>query len=150
MTLTAEERPRLSRRITAERERRDQAREAVHAETCRRLAEFLAGLPLAGRDHPYLQRKGVDAHGLLLNTKGPLAIPGGASSPQFWSAKGDLILPVNDIDGGLISAQCIDPEGRKTFPRGGRIGGGRHLIGDQPDVGLLVITARLCDGGHGP
>ena len=139
-TLTAEERARLSRHITAERERRDQAREAVHAETCRRLREFLAGLPLAGRDHPYLQRKGVDAHGLFLNTKGSLAIPGGASSPQYWSAKGDLILSVNDIDGRLISAQCIDAQGRKTFPRGGRIGGGHLLIGDSHKAGFLVIT----------
>ena len=138
--LTAQDRVRLDRFLTAERGRREKAREAIHAETCRLLNEFLAGLPLAGRDHPYLSRKGVDAHGLLLNVGGPLAIQGGAPSPQYWSAKGDLILPIYDISGRLISAQCIDAEGRKTFPRGGRLGGGHHLIGDLYETGLLVIA----------
>ena len=138
--LTAEERAQLSRIMTAERDRREKARKAIHAETCRLLEDFLASLPLAGRDHPYLQRKGVDAHGLLLNIKGPLAIHGGAPIPQSWSARGDLILPISDVGGGLISAQCIDANGRKTYPRGGRVGGGYHLIGDPQETGLLVIA----------
>ncbi len=140
LVLTAEERALLSRRITAERDRREQAREAIHAETCRLLKEFLGDLPLAGRDHPYLERKRVDAHGLLLNVRGPLAIPGGAPTPQAWSAKGGLILPICDVDGRLISAQSIDAAGRKSFPRGGRLAGGHHLIGDPPETGLLVIA----------
>ncbi len=138
--LTAEERGRLNRQILAERDKREKVREAIHAETSRLLKAFLSALPLAGRDHPYLQRKGVDAHGLLLNTEGPLTIPGGAPKPQCWSRKGDLILPICDIDGRLISAQSIDAAGRKSFPRGGRLAGGHHLIGAPRQAGLLVIA----------
>lgn len=97
-------------------------------------------MPLAGRDHPYLQRKRVDVHGLLLNEIGPLAINGGAPSPQHWSAKGDLIVPIHDLGRRLISAQTIDAQGIKTFPRGGRIVGGHHLIGTFRPSAPLVIA----------
>jgi phage/plasmid primase-like uncharacterized protein len=40
----------------------------------------------------------------------------------------------------LQSAQTIDRNGRKTFPRGGRVAGGVHLIGDWRQTGLLVIA----------
>jgi phage/plasmid primase-like uncharacterized protein len=40
----------------------------------------------------------------------------------------------------LQSAQTIDRNGRKSFPRGGRVAGGVHLIGDWRARGLLVIA----------
>jgi phage/plasmid primase-like uncharacterized protein len=40
----------------------------------------------------------------------------------------------------LQSAQTIDGSGRKSFPRGGRVTGGVHLIGDWRARGLLVIA----------
>jgi phage/plasmid primase-like uncharacterized protein len=140
VTLTVEERARLARAIAAERESREQRREAVHDETRLILEGLIAQLPFAGREHPYLQRKGVDAHGALLNTIGPIAVSGGRETPQSWSAKGDLILPIRDRDGRLQSAQTIDRNGRKSFPRGGRVAGGVHLIGDWRARGLLVIA----------
>ena len=140
VALTAEERVRLARAIAAERASRERQREAVYNETRLILECLIAQLPFAGREHPYLQRKGVDAHGALLNTIGPIAIPGGQETPQSWSATGDLILPIRDRHGGLQSAQTIDRNGRKTFPRGGRIAGGVHLIGDWRATGLLVIA----------
>jgi phage/plasmid primase-like uncharacterized protein len=140
VTLTAEERARLARAIAAERDSRERRREVVHSETRLILECLIAQLPLAGRAHPYLQRKGVDAHGALLNTIGPIAIPGGQERPQSWSAKGDLILPIRDRDGRLQSAQTIDRNGRKSFPRGGRVAGGVHQIGDWQARGLLVIA----------
>jgi phage/plasmid primase-like uncharacterized protein len=140
VTLTAEERARLARTIAAERETREQQRETVHNETRLILECLIAQLPFASREHAYLQRKGVDAHGALLNTIGPIAIPGGQETPQSWSAKGDLILPIRDRDGRLQSAQTIDRNGRKSFPRGGRVAGGVHQIGDWRARGLLVIA----------
>jgi phage/plasmid primase-like uncharacterized protein len=129
----------LPRTIAAERESREQRRKAVHNETRLILECLIAQLPFAG-EHSYLQRKGVDAHGALLNTIGPVAIPGGQETLQSWSAKGDLILPIRDRDGRLQSAQTIDRNGRKSFPRGGRVAGGVHLIGDWRARGLLVIA----------
>jgi phage/plasmid primase-like uncharacterized protein len=140
VTLSPEERATLVRAIAAERASREQRREAVHAETRQILESLIAHLPFAGREHPYLQRKGVDAHGALLNTIGPIAISGAKKTPQYWSAKGDLILPIIDWDGRLQSAQTIDRNGRKSFPRGGRVAGGVHLIGDRQATRLLVIA----------
>jgi phage/plasmid primase-like uncharacterized protein len=140
VTLSPEERARLARAFAAEKESREQRRERVHNETRLILECLIAQLPFAGRGHPYLQRKGVDAHGALLNTIGPIVIPGGRETPQSWSAKGDLILPIRDQDGRLQSAQTIDRNGRKIFPRGGRVTGGVHLIGDRRVRGLLVIA----------
>jgi phage/plasmid primase-like uncharacterized protein len=102
--------------------------------------------PAASSAHVYLRRKGVRAHGVFLNTTGPLAILAGAQEPQYWSAKGHLLVPVRDIDGLTISAQSIAPDGRKSFPRGAVLAGGHHLIGALDPARPLLIAEGYATG----
>jgi putative DNA primase/helicase len=90
--------------------------------------------------HPYLERKAVGAHGVHLNTAGPLLLHGGEAEPQTWSARGDLIVPVRDASGALVGAQSIAADGRKCFARGAAIAGGHHLIGALEPGGTLLIA----------
>lgn len=39
-----------------------------------------------------------------------------------------------------MGAQSIDPDGRKCFPRGGRVMGGSHLLCDLATPGPLLIA----------
>ena len=64
--------------------------------------------------HPYLDRKRVQAHGIH-------------QYGQF------LIIPLVDETGGLWSLQSIAPDGRKRFMPGGRMQGRFHLITGNPD-----------------
>jgi phage/plasmid primase-like uncharacterized protein len=102
--------------------------------------------PAASAAQVYLRRKGVRAHGVFLNTTGPLAILAGAQEPQYWSAKGHLLVPVRDIDGLTISAQSIAPDGRKSFPRGAVLAGGHHLIGAMDPARPLLIVEGYATG----
>ena len=54
--------------------------------------------------HPYLARKGVQAHGVRLS-------------------RGNLVVPLRDIEGKLHSLQFIDPDGAKKHLRGGQVKG---------------------------
>jgi len=54
------------------------------------------------------------------------------------SSRGDLVVPVRDLDGTLHSLQFIGPDGSKKFLRGGRVRGCFHLIGDVDAVVTVV------------
>ena len=56
---------------------------------------------------------------------------------------GALIVPVYDASGTLQSLQFIDADGKKQFLTGGKIGGGRFLIGDAPKP---AGTICVCEG----
>jgi putative DNA primase/helicase len=72
-------------------------------------------------DHPYLVKKGVQAHGIRL--------------------LGDaLVIPFRDAAGRLCSLQFISPEGEKRFLSGGRKRG-RYFAMGQPDGALCI-----CEG----
>jgi putative DNA primase/helicase len=96
--------------------------------------------PIAAAHHPYLERKGVGAHGVYLNTAGSLMLFAGETEPQAWSAKGDLLVPIRDLAGALLGAQSIAADGHKCFPRGAAIAGGHHLIGALATSGMLLIA----------
>jgi phage/plasmid primase-like uncharacterized protein len=125
---------------------------ALAAETARLVRAHLNSTPriettaAASAAHVYLRRKGVRAHGVFLNTTGPLAILAGAQKPQYWSAKGHLLVPVRDIDGLTISGQSIAPDGRKSFPRGAVLAGGHHLIGAIDPARPLLIAEGYATG----
>ena len=71
--------------------------------------------------HPYLEKKGVKAHGIRRS--------------------GDrLLIPVTDAAGTLHGIQAIGPDGAKRFNTGATLGGHFHLIGKP--AGRLY----LCEG----
>ena len=121
-------------------------REQEFRGTVAAVAAHLTAAKPAPADHPYLVRKEVGAHGVLVDTSGPLALPPGAAEPQHWSKPGNLLVPVRDLDGNLMGAQSIDPDGRKSFPRGGHVAGGNHLIGDLAGSGPILIAEGYATG----
>jgi putative DNA primase/helicase len=132
---------RLNAEAAQRREAREAAREALFEQTVAALAAHLAEARPATADHPYLQRKGVDASpGLYVDPQGlRLGTPGAEDLPPF-SARGNLLVPVHDLNGRLLGAQSIDGEGRKSFPRGGRVQGGHFMIGDpQASPAILIV-----------
>lgn len=140
-TISATERARLEAEAAERREARAKERDSLHEKT----ADAVAALWLtaeATRSHPYLEAKGVQAYGLKVNTLGFLELDGGRTDiePQKWSASGELLIPIHDIDGKFWGAQSIDDAGRKSFPRGGRLHGGQHLIGEPGEADKLLFA----------
>jgi putative DNA primase/helicase len=140
--LSALDSARLANEVAAHQRRREEERRAIAAETARLIEGLLDGMPplRAGADHPYLVRKGVRAHGVYRNEVGPLELFAGEHKPQIWSGKGELLIPICDIDGALLGAQSIAEDGFKLFPRGAALAGGHHLIGDVAEGARLLIA----------
>ena len=67
-------------------------------------------------DHPYLARKGVQAHGLRVY-------------------RGALVVPARDAAGVLHSLQFIGASGTKRFLKGARVQGRYCLVGSPGDEG---------------
>jgi putative DNA primase/helicase len=78
-------------------------------------AEAIWGQAQPCADHPYLTRKGVQAHGLRL-------------------VRGRLAVPLRDADGRLHSLQFIGEDGAKKFLTGGRVRGCYFAIGEPDEV----------------
>jgi putative DNA primase/helicase len=77
--------------------------------------------------HPYLLKKGVKPHGTRICRE-----PGNRAG---W-----LIVPVCDVTGRIQSIQFIAPDGTKRFFQGGKIPGGRYLIGEVTDPkGVICV-----------
>jgi antirestriction protein ArdC/phage/plasmid primase-like uncharacterized protein len=148
--LSAKDRARLNAETAQRREAREREREAVYEKIADALEVHLAQAVPATGAHGYLQRKGIDATpGILVDDVGSIAMPPGAApdDQQQWSAKGNLIIPIHDAKNGkLIGAQSIEPSGRKSIPRGGRLNGGCHMIGDPDSSPVIVIAEGYATG----
>ncbi len=119
--------------LAALQARRQAAEAARQADVQRRQADARAtALRLWARartappSHPYLQRKGVQPLGLR------------------WY-QGALVVPVQDLDGGLHSLQFISASGLKRFLSGGRLQGLGAWIGPPP-VGDTLTPVLLAEG----
>jgi len=73
-------------------------------------------------DHPYLSKKGVQAHDVRL------------------ALDGRLIVPVRDLDDVIHTLQFIDADGNKRFLTGGRKQGCFYMIGE------FTSPAYICEG----
>lgn len=94
---------------------KQQIREREAAEIKRKnaaeAAEMIRFLQKCPDDHPYLVRKRIKPNGTLVMGS-------------------DLLLPIYDMDGNVISTQTIAPDGEKTF-RTGCSAKGMYVIGAQ-------------------
>ena len=145
--LNAKDRARLDAEAAEKRTLRSHEREVLAEESAKLVeAHWRAGK--LTQDHPYLTKKGVNAYGLRTNTLGALALSGGKAdeTAQHWSNNGELLIPVVDIDGQLWAAQSIDDTGRKSFPRGSKLQGGHHLIGDAGESDEILIAEGYATG----
>jgi phage/plasmid primase-like uncharacterized protein len=119
---TPRERERLKARIAEAQAERESMRHRQQAAVSRFALTIWDRAQPVGT-HPYLTRKGVAAHGLR------------------QGRRGDLLIPMRDVDGRLWGIQTIDVEGKKLFMRGGRKQGLHATIG-APEPGEPVIIAE--------
>ncbi|TDH62368.1 hypothetical protein E2C06_12225 [Dankookia rubra] len=119
--LQAKERERAE--IDAAEQRRIEAGYVRVAATAQQLWDNHADRP-APADHPYITKKGIDPEGLRV------------------TQKGTLLVPVRDAGGALQTLQRIWPDGSKRGLFGGRMRGGRLILGEvAPDQPVL-----FCEG----
>ena len=76
----------------------------------------------ASPEHPYLQRKGIKAHGARI------------------TGDGRLMVPLYNSDGELSSIQYIDHAGGKLYHPGGQTGSMFWLVGSMDDASVLYIA----------
>jgi len=76
----------------------------------------------ASAEHPYLQRKGIKAHGARI------------------TGDGRLMVPLYNSDGELSSIQYIDHQGGKLYHPGGQTGSMYWLVGSMDDATTLYIA----------
>jgi conjugative relaxase-like TrwC/TraI family protein len=83
-------------------------------------AMITAGKPAAA-SHPYLVKKGVDAVGI------------------YQDAKGQLLVPLRNIEGEIRNVQTIDADGTKLYLAGAQKMGTFHLLGElQPGEPVAI------------
>ena len=80
--------------------------------------------------HPYLQRKGVAAHG----------------TRRTISDEPALIVPMRDAAGMLCNLQFIAPNGEKRFMTGGRVTGCYYALSEPMDAARIIICEGFATG----
>lgn len=113
-----------ARAEAAQRERDAAAqaeREREQAEAARAARERWDRAATAGSS-PYLERKGIEAHGCR------------------FEAPGVLLVPMRDAAGDLWSVQAIEADGTKRFPKGGRVKGLHCWIGEPEGAACLMLA----------
>lgn len=91
---------------------RAKAEEKKHEATANTVATIWSQAGEAWPEHEYLQRKGVEPHGLRA------------------TGDGRLIVPMYSDDGELTSLQYISGDGEKKYHAGGRVKGAFFVVGD--------------------
>ncbi|MBN2769042.1 MAG: DUF1738 domain-containing protein [Campylobacterales bacterium] len=104
--------------------------EAKHKEVSNKVSNEFSTLPDAENTHPYLAEKGVKAHGLKLDERG------------------NLVMPLKDIDGKQWTQQKININNFKMLEKGGKKEGSFHLIGanDVKDIKEFIIVEGYATG----
>jgi putative DNA primase/helicase len=121
--LTAADEMLIAQRIAEARKAREAEtarRQAMAADTVSRIWDSAGPV---GPDHPYLKRKGVQAHMARMGLDGR------------------LILPLYTEDGELSSIQYIDHEGNKLYHAGGKVSACYCQFGD-PSNGHKIYVAE--------
>jgi putative DNA primase/helicase len=124
-SMTAAERQAMAERQRAARAAHAAETAKVQAEAAARALRLWERAKPATGDHPYLAHKAVQAYGVR-------------------DLRGQLVIPLRDVDGKLSSLQFIGADGKKTFLTGGRKRGCYHAIG-RP-CGVLCICEGYATG----
>lgn len=119
--LTPEEREQAKARAAADQASRDAARQHREAVTSHK-ARAIWNRAKPAQGHPYLEAKGVAAHGLRQDRRGY------------------LLAPMRDADGRLWGVQTISAGGGKLYMKGGRKQGMFAMLGEPRPGEPLVIA----------
>lgn len=120
--ITAIEQIAHARRIAEAKAARERAQEAQKQAASDTADTIWANATPASDDHPYLQRKGIQAHGLRV------------------TGDGRLIAPMMGQGGGVASLQFIAADGDKRFLSGGAVKGASWVVGAWLDTGAVYIA----------
>lgn len=129
--LTGGNAPSLDAEDQARRDRESREREAQHQKrqenaTLDARGRWARAAPVNGEGNPYLLRKNV--------------------APYGTRCEGDnLLVPIYDRHGLIMSLQSIAPDGSKLFHAGAPVRGGAFTLGDATD-GPLVIAEGFATG----
>ena len=119
---TALDRARLTVEAAQRRQTRAQERELVQERAADAAEARLAQAEPATDDHPYLRSKDVPSYGLRQDREG------------------NLLVPICDMDGKVMSVQAITAQGRKSFQKEARAQGGHFLIGDAAASPSVLVA----------
>lgn len=111
-----------TRRLSEARTLRDAETEKKHEVAANVVDTIWAGCTQATTDHPYLKRKGIDAHGARV------------------TGDGRLVLPLYDENSSLCSLQYISADGEKLYHVGGSTSGKFWMTGSFDEPGTLYIA----------
>ena len=117
--MTAAEWDILKKQIAEDRARCKVDKERQHAKAAETAATRWNEAGDAPDTHPYLERKGVRSYRLRL-----------------WGDQ--LLIPLHDEAGKLVSLQTIDPDGEKRFLAGGKTRGGAFFISGKQGEPVLI------------
>jgi phage/plasmid primase-like uncharacterized protein/KaiC/GvpD/RAD55 family RecA-like ATPase len=120
--LTATEEMAHARRLAEAKALREAALEKQHEVAAATVEAIWTAAQAASPDHPYLKRKGIQAHGARI------------------TGDGRLIVPLFDKDGQLCTLQYIDSEGGKLYHPGGEAGGKFWMVGSLDEPGVLYVA----------
>ena len=120
---TPYEKEQFAAHIKATKALEDAKREELYAKAANRAQSVLDGARQASPTHPYLVAKKIKPYGVLQD---------GAN----------LLIPVYDVLGDLMSYQSISPTGSKRFFSGGKVSGGMYFLGNV----LANQPIYICEG----
>jgi len=107
----------LEKEAEAKRQAREREREATYNAKSAAITQELDTLPDAPADHPYLKNKGLDEAGHAFGAK--------------LDDRGNLVIPIEDKDGKVWSAQRIGPNGFKGYEKDAKVSGCYQVIGGK-------------------
>lgn len=145
---TPEEMRESQARLEAAQKARDAAERKRQGEAAATANLLLQGAERAGDDHPYLERKGVRAHGLFVGRWTKTDDEG----LTWLNVPNALLVPIADIKGRIINLQAIFPSKHpkldrdKDFLKGGKKRGGFHMIGTVKQGQAVIIAEGYATG----
>ena len=119
--LSDAERRKLQRQQRECQRQAEQLRQAGYGAAAKRAQRLWQRLSPAPPSHPYLLRKGVKPHGARI-------------------CHDALVIPVMNGLQEMSSMQLIAPSGARRFLKGGRVGGGFHVLGDVTSAPEFIIA----------
>lgn len=107
----------MDREAEAKRQAREREREAGYNAKSEAITQELGTLPDAPVDHPYLKAKGLDEAGHSFGAK--------------LDGRGNLVIPIEDKNGKVWSAQRIGANGFKGYEKDAKVAGCYQVIGGK-------------------
>lgn len=120
--LTMQEHLAQLKRLEEAKRRRDAERQKAQEVAANSVEIIWSNGVGAAPDHPYLQRKGIGAHGARV------------------TGDGRLMVPLFNAEGKLCSLQYIDADGEKRYHAGGETGGAYWWIGAMEEGRTIYLA----------